>query len=186
MPHRSAAFGLLALLLPPALAQTQPDVAEILKKVSQTYKPVTQYEIVADSTTRNLKTGKDEVMHMSAAFKAPGRYRIQGAMPGLMGGDIDLSDMTMVYDGSGLWFYLPKSNQYALFPASALTADGPGDDYEMRPEVMDLLLIGLYRKAVDLTAGAKFLRREEVDVARTKADCYVLSVSPFELQPSQT
>ncbi len=186
MPRRSIAFWLFALLLPPALAQTQPDVAEILKKVAETYEAATQYEIVSDATTRNLKTGKEEVMHMSAAFKAPGKYRIQGAMPGFIAGRPDFSDMTMVYDGSTLWFYLPKSHQYASFPASALTAQDAGDLYDMSPEVVDVFLIGLYRIAVNFTARAKFLRLEEIGVAGAKAACYVLSVSPDDRQPSQT
>ena len=43
----------------------------------------------------------------------------------------------MVYDGSALWFYLPKTNQYGSVPASALTADAPGDLGDMRPEAVD-------------------------------------------------
>lgn len=56
----------------------------------------------------------------------------------------------------------------------------------MSPELVDLFLIGLYRNAADLAAGAKFLRREEIEVAGAKLDCYVLSVSPGHWQPSQT
>ena len=36
-----------------ALAQTQPDVSQILKKVSETYKAASQYELVGDATSHD-------------------------------------------------------------------------------------------------------------------------------------
>ena len=78
MVPRAIRFGLFAMLLRTALAQTPPDVAEILKKVSETYQSVSQYEFVVDGTSRDVRTRKAETYHMLFAFKAPCRERCPG------------------------------------------------------------------------------------------------------------
>lgn len=178
MTDRLIRFGLFALFLRVALAQTQPDVAQILKKVSETYKGASQYELVADATSHDARTGKDESSHMRVAFKAPNRYRIEGGMPGMREGNSDFSDAVIIHDGSAVWFYLPKSNQYGSFPASALTEDAPGDLGDLRPEAVDQFMMWRYRGAADSINGSKFLREETIGVGGTKVACYVVSVSP--------
>src|ERR1700730_4084407 len=96
-------LGLFALLLRAALAQTQPDVAEILKKVSETYKAASQYEFVADATVHEARTGRDVTSHMRFAFKAPDRYRVEGSMPGMSVGDLGPGEAIIVHDGSVVW-----------------------------------------------------------------------------------
>jgi outer membrane lipoprotein-sorting protein len=178
MMRRPVRFWSFALLLRVALAQTQPDVAQILKKVSETYKAASQYELVGDATSHDARTGKDGTSHMRVAFQAPNRYRIEGGVPGMSVGDSDLSEGVIIDDGVEVWFYLPKSNQYGSFSASALTADAPGDLGDLRPEAVDYFMMGRYRGAADLTAGSKFLREDVIEVAGTKVTCYVVTVSP--------
>ena len=62
--RRAGLFGLSMLLLRAALAQTQPDVAEILKNVSATYKTASQYEFVEDATYVEARSGTHGVFHM--------------------------------------------------------------------------------------------------------------------------
>jgi hypothetical protein len=44
---------------------------QILKKVSETYKAASQYELVGDATSHDARTGKDGTSHMRVAFQAP-------------------------------------------------------------------------------------------------------------------
>ncbi len=110
-------FALFALVLRAAIAQTQPDVAEILKKVSEVYKAASQYEIVADATSRGAGTAP---IHMLLAFRLPSRYRMEGALPGLTGDDAAFSDAVIVCDGSFVWFYLPEVKSVCLFRAQRI------------------------------------------------------------------
>jgi outer membrane lipoprotein-sorting protein len=165
--------AILALFLRAAAAQTQPEVAEILTKVSANYKTASQYEFEIDGTRNSV------AFHTHFAFRAPDKYRMEGAIPGLTAAGSDLGEEGLVVDdGSTLWLYFPKPNQYASMPASALTADAPGDLGDLRPEAMDYFLTWRYRGASDLAGGAKFLREESIDIAGQKIDCYVVTVSP--------
>lgn len=166
---------ILVLFLRAATAQTQPDVAEILARVSATYKAASQYEFEIDAT------GKAVAFHTHFAFRGPDKYRMEGAIPGLTAQGSDLGEEGVVVDdGSTLWFYFPKPNQYASMPVSSLTADAPGDLGDLRPEAMDHFLTWRYRGAADLTDGAKFLREESIERAGQKIDCYVLTVLPLK------
>ena len=166
-------FSLLALFLRAAAAQTQPGVAEILTKVSATYKTASQYEFEIDAT------GNAVAFHTHFAFRAPDKYRMEGAIPGLTAQSSDLGEEGVVVDdGSTLWFYFPKPNQYASIPASALTADAPGDSGDLRPEAMDYFLTSRYCDAANYAEGAKFLREESIEIAGQKKNCYVVTVLP--------
>jgi outer membrane lipoprotein-sorting protein len=178
--RRAIRFGLFALFLQAAAPQTRPDAAEILKKVGETYKGVSQYEFVADDTVVEKTGGPPIVAHMVFAFKAPNKYRMQGAVPGMSGKYPVLADALAIHDGSTLWFYFPKMNQYGSFAASELTEDA-GDLSDASPKSMDLFLMGRFRSVADHTAGSKFLREEAIEIAGAKIDCYVcrvVTVSP--------
>lgn len=165
-------FMLLALFLHGAEAQTQPEVAEILKKVSETYKAVSQYELEVDATTN--EDGKRVTLHMHFAFKAPDKYRMEGLGPGMspLGAD---GYAVIVDDGSVIWFYLPKPNQYGSIPAGALAPNASGDLGDLMPEVMDHFLMWRYRGAPDFTDGAKFLREDSIEIAGAQVACYVVT-----------
>lgn len=177
-------FAILALPLYAAMAQTPPDVAEILKKVGQTYQAAKDYELVANFTFQD--NGAAASGHILFAFRTPGRYRMEGTLPGMGLGGAAADNAVAVYDGAAVWYYLPKSNQYASFPASELTEDAPGDAGDMRPEVMDHYLMWRYRGAADFAATAKFLREETIEIAGAKVPCYVVAVSPVRGQEVYT
>jgi len=160
----------MLLLSHSARAQNQPDVAEILKKVSETYKATTQYELVAEFKGRDERSGTPEAGHVVMAFRAPDRYRFEGGLPGTF------ADGTIVCDGSTVWFYQSQSKQYGSLPLSALTAEAPGDLWDASPEAVDSFIMSRYRGATDFAPGAKFLREEAIVYAGAKISCYVLSV----------
>ena len=166
-------FALAALALRAALAQGQPSAAEILKKVAETYKAASQYELVADATAGGARTAPT---HMLLAVSLPNRYRMEGALPGLSGGDSEFTDAVIVCDGTAIWMYLRKSNQYVSIPLSGLHPDGPGDLGDLRPEVMDQSAMMRYRGAADFAERAKFLREEAIEIAGAKVECYVVAV----------
>lgn len=173
----SIRFSLFALFLHAAVAQTQPNVAEILTKVGATYKAASQYEFEFEGTE---SIGANTVaLHGHVAFRAPDKYRMEGAMPGLTAPGPDAGEEGVIIDdGSTLWFYFPKPNQYGSIPASTLTADAPGDLGDLRPEAMDHFMAWRYRGAADFIDGAKFLREESLEIAGRKIDCYVVTLLP--------
>jgi outer membrane lipoprotein-sorting protein len=157
------------------------EAERILKKIGETYKGVSQYEFFADQTL--TPSGKDATatihMPMHVAFKAPDKYRLEGAIPvgalGLDHNDADIPEVVvMVHDGSALWFYLPRSNLYYSIPADALAADREGSAHT--PAATDGIFMQKYRDAADFLDGAKFLREEEIEIAGTKTGCYVVLV----------
>ena len=103
---------------------------------------------------------------------------MEGLVPGLSVQDADFSEATVVYDRRTLWFYLPKSNQYASIPAAEITADAPGDLGDLRPGALDHFLMWRYRNAAEFAKTAKFLREESIDIKGAKIDCLVLTVAP--------
>jgi outer membrane lipoprotein-sorting protein len=166
------------LVLRTALAQAQPDVTQILKKVSETYKAASDYELIADTTTHEPGTNNGVSGHMLFAFRSPNHYRMEGAMPGLGLNDSEPGQAIIVHDGSAVWFYMLESNQYGSFPANKLTDDA-SDLGDLRPAAVDHFMMWRYRAATDFTAS-KFLREDAIEFSGAKVDCYVVSVSQKE------
>src|SRR5271168_2109157 len=134
---RSIGVLAFALVFSSTAAAAQPDVREILSKVSALYKKATQYEVVAES--RSIKPGSTESTGRALfAFHAPNRYRVEGAFPGA---DADTPEtgaaVTIIDDGSVVWFYIPRANQYSSIPVSALNEAAAGDLADLKPERQD-------------------------------------------------
>jgi len=72
----------------------------------------------------------------------------------------------LVRDGSSVWWYHPRANEYA-----ALTGNSLPDD--LKPEVMADVAIGRFKGAADLPGT--FLREEALEINGSKVDCYVVS-----------
>jgi outer membrane lipoprotein-sorting protein len=167
-------LALPALLLRAAAGQAPPEVAEILKKVSETYKGVSEYELVAEVMEKLPGNSPPSHVRVLVAFRAPNQYRLEGTIPGLMEDNPNLDESVMIYDGSALWFYLPRSNQYASIPADKLAADDEGSAHT--PQATDQVALEKYRAAADFIDGAKFLREDEIETSGAKLSCYVVSV----------
>jgi len=158
-------------------ARAQPDVASILNRISQTYKAVSNYELIANVTVRQAGARTNPSGHVLFAFRHPNEYRMETAMPGTESSDATLEKMTIVDDGVTVWSYLPDSNEYDALPASELTDGTAGDHGDLRPASMDNFMMWRYRSASDFIAGAKILRDEAIELAGGKVDCYVVTVS---------
>jgi len=157
----------------------QPDVREILGKVSALYKSASQYEIVADSRgadpTSNEGSGRARF-----AFQPPNRYRIEGAAPGAAE-----TGTLIVDDGSMIWMYFPQSNQYNSIPVAALQDDAAGNLRDLKPESQDESAMSRYRHA-DANQESGYLRDEALEYAGARTDCYVVSVAMVKGSPVHT
>ncbi|HEX3743371.1 MAG TPA: hypothetical protein VHW09_05565 [Bryobacteraceae bacterium] len=159
------------------LAQTQPDAAKVLEGVSQTYKNVSTYELIADVTLHQGGTKTNLPGHVLFAFRFPSRYRMETEMSGEGSDDAAPEKTLIVYDGSALWSYVAESNEYDTIPAGELTDGAPGDKGDLRPAAMDHFMMWRYRSATDFAAGAKVLREEALELAGAASDCYVVTLS---------
>ncbi|HEX5228042.1 MAG TPA: hypothetical protein VFW44_10045 [Bryobacteraceae bacterium] len=158
------------------ISANHPDVTQILEGISRAYH-VTEYELIGDGTSIDPKTEKREPYHVVMAFSGPNRYRMEGAGFDLGIGDThDAREMVLVYDGSSLWFYVPKGNQYGSISADKI-ANADDDLADARPEAFDGFVMGTYRHASDSGAEAKFLREETIQLGDKGVECYVLSVA---------
>jgi outer membrane lipoprotein-sorting protein len=183
--RRAIILGLSILLLGVASAQSQPDLAAVLRKVSDTYKAASQYELIGDATCRVRPPGTTASFHFLIAFRTPNKYRMQAGVPCVGPGTGDMGEALMVLDGSFLWFYFPAKNQYGSILASTLTADAAGDMGDLRPDFVDHSTMWRYRSAVDAADKTSFVREEEINVAGVKSTCYVVLVPPQEHLPEQ-
>jgi outer membrane lipoprotein-sorting protein len=144
-------------------AQAPPDLAEILKRVGETYRAVKEYELISTST------GTAVPGRFLVAVRAPNRYRMEGADPNLDNSDGTFDQMVLVYDSASVWLFHPKANEYATFMGNDLTGD-------LSPEAVDAFAIGRFRLAADLAGSARFLRAEVIEMNGAKVDCNVLTV----------
>ena len=165
-------LGLLLLAGSPGVGQTQPDATEILSKVAAVYKDVSQYELDVTVTFRDAKTGQESPGSMRVAYRAPDKYRVdmKGAAMNLGGNASDplLEEIVSVYDGSYLWVYNPKLNEYRQYTVPHLPRD-------TRPVDTDLYAgIGPYRHAPEFWSDARFLREESTTTGGSNTDCFVL------------
>jgi outer membrane lipoprotein-sorting protein len=172
---------LLGLCVPlmQTLAQTQPDPIEILKEVTETYKNVAQYELESTTTFRNADTGQETSGSMRFVYRSPDKYTEEmkgsplAALAALIGqrSDSVIDEIVTVYDGSNLWAFNPKANEYRVYAVPNLPRDS-------RPEDADLYMgIGSYRHASQVFGNSKFVREDRVDAGGGPADCYVLETA---------
>ena len=166
-------LGISVLTLSAALAQSKPDVAEILKNVSETYKGASQYELVMHRTETDPKTGEQKIFHFRTALKAPDRYRMEGAFPDSTGRG-PIKGMDIVLDGARIWFYDPDLNEYSSYPASAIGHEIPD---ELEPSGIDFFTMARFREAADHAGESSLLREEELEAGGRKIMCYVLYVA---------
>ncbi len=77
-------------------------------------------------------------------------------------------ELLTVYDGTNLWAYNPKSNEYRVYVVPNLPRDS-------RPEDTDLYMgIGPYRHATEVWGSPKLLSEEKISFAGGTAECFVL------------
>ena len=108
---------------------------------------------------------------MRFAFKAPDKYRMEGVP---LGPGSPAEQGIVIFDGSTLWMYLPKSNQYGSMSSDQFT--GP-DREDMKPGAQDYFATWRFRQASNYAAEARFLREETIAAGGDSAvECYVIQI----------
>jgi outer membrane lipoprotein-sorting protein len=167
-------LGLILSLSSLAPAQTSPGVADILRSISEAYKGVTEYELVAEQTVKLHGNAAPTHAHTRVAFRAPNQYRLEGTILGLVDDDPNSDETVLIHDGAAFWIYLPKSNEYTSMTADELARDPEGSAHT--PQATDKVALQKYRVAADFIDGAKLLNEEDIQIGTSKLACYVVSV----------
>jgi outer membrane lipoprotein-sorting protein len=95
------------------------------------------------------------------AFKSPDRYRMEGMSSPAYPGE----KMNLIYDGSTLWVYLPKSNRYTSVPSDQLA---PRDR-----------MMGTIEGVFEGAGEPRLLREETIAFDGDAAvECYVIRFEP--------
>jgi outer membrane lipoprotein-sorting protein len=163
---RTAIRICLCVVSAAAFAQNKPDGGKILKKVGDTYRNVSQYELETIIKIRDPRTKQTISGSTWVAFAAPDKYHVE--TKGSILDNPDLEGTVMIFDGSRLWAYAPKLNVYKVYDKHSL----PRDTDMLSTEY--LLGLGIYRKAAE-NATAKFLREESLAVDGGTRECFVIA-----------
>jgi len=147
------------------------------------YKKATRYEFLAEFVARDPVSGKRESIRALYAFSGTGKYRVEGAFPPGTGSrdvSFDIENGLAIHDGSRVWFYLPKSNQFGSIPVSDLNPDDPGYLGNLTPPVFDHLVMWRYRGEANFGSGVTLIRQETIEYGGTKIACFVLAIRQGE------
>jgi outer membrane lipoprotein-sorting protein len=86
-------------------------------------------------------------------------------------GDPVIEEVISIYDGSNLWAYNTKTNEYRVYVVPNLPRDS-------RPEDADLYEgIAIWRHADEVFAGSKLLRQESIAIAGGSVECFVIQAT---------
>jgi outer membrane lipoprotein-sorting protein len=171
-------FGVLSFVVHAAMAQAPPGAAEILKRVEEVYKDVSQYDLVTTLTLHDPDSGRDVSGSMRIVYKAPDKYREEAKGTFLaLGQDASgppIDEGIIVYDGVKISAYMPKSNEYRVYTIPNIPRDS-------RPEDVDIFEgIGPYRHALEAFPTARLQREERLETSAGPVDCFVLGATGKE------
>lgn len=174
------ALVLVILALPFfASAQSQPEAQELLMKVSQTYRNLSNYyfecltvtEIRTESERTKFESKSEEVM-VSALIK-PNKIRTEVRSPHF--------SLVMVSDGQTKWVYAPGLNQYSRQGSENLPPP-----YRFLADQATRLISAYQQLTQDVREG-KILREETLQVQGEEIPCLVIegvrASSPAYLEP---
>jgi outer membrane lipoprotein-sorting protein len=154
-----------------ALAQAQPDAAEILAKVKGTWKDLKSYEVEFSGALRDPKTGKEQTgaIRIASVIELD-RYRMESRGYAI-NSDPPVDELIGIYDGATFWIYAPKRNEYRT---EEISVDRAG--IALKPsKVMDAEWLGQYIRTVERFANSRFLREETISIGDGgRADCFVI------------
>lgn len=162
-------------------SQTLPNVDEVLKKVTDTYHDVTQYELV-----RVIRSsGPVESAESHVAFRAPDKYRVELKTDKLPTGSrsaLATNDVFDIFDGVTLWEYRPGLHIYTK-PWNSFLNRPPRD---WSPAEVDLNAgIGMFRNLADnyRSAGGaipRLPRQTRFTLNGKTFDCFVIEAPSSE------
>lgn len=164
-------LGIGCLLAPAVLAQSQPDLAGILSKVSETYANAKQFRFT-------IKKSGEESGVLQIAVKKPNRFRFEADGRVIDGADA-FSNVTMVSDGGSAWNYFAEQQQYTRkkITLPLLDTEPPAispETFVLQAETIFLTRYAELAKALD---HARYLRRETLQAESGSVNCYVIELT---------
>ena len=117
-----------------AIAQTTPDVGDILKKVSERYANLKRYHFSMTATSRQLNRSgqvKVDTITTEIAVERPDKLRMGMGVGAVL--TSDLGEMLTVVDGGSTWNYVPKMKQYTKYRGAPVHSDPNDDESETKP-----------------------------------------------------
>ena len=168
-----------------AFAQSGPDVAQILASVSRVYSSPNQYTLHATVTEETFTSGKRTEVTRSAvviAVKRPERVRFEVNRSGSTEfTGMYVGDEVAVSDGTNLFMYLSKFNQYFKTP---LRLGGKSNDQPITPmgtvpafiDHVEATFLGWYKVVAAFADRARLLKEEPVRANGSTVNCYVIEI----------
>ena len=152
-----------------APAQDQPDALDLLKNVELAYGAMNTYSAKVTNTMAMNGSEAQGKMNMETSTTiiadASGKFRMESQ--GMIG-------MTMVYDGSTMWLYMPAANSYSKIPLSNQTSyvnfRGGSGMFGGANAMQE------YRGVTAAVKDAKIVRSEKLHVNDSDVDCWVVSL----------
>lgn len=174
MERRLATLILSCSMVPAALAQQQPDAAEVMRKVGEKYASAKRFELAGTINVKNRRSSdgavvREENIAMHVAFEGPDRVVLEGA-------GVDVDGINVYSDGKKAWAYSPTRNVYMPLkpgpaPAAPLEASHLGDD-DMVPYAVQTAIFVMKGFRPSAYGSFQILRQEKLDAR----DCYVISI----------
>jgi outer membrane lipoprotein-sorting protein len=163
-------LALAGFLAPLLCAQTRPDVAGLLGKVSGTYSHAAQYRFAI------RKTG-EEAGSLQIAVQKPDKFRLEADGRVIDGVDA-FGNVVMVSNGSTVWNYVGESQQYTKKRTTLPLLDT--EPPEITPEAFVLqaetVFLRRYAQFAQATDHARYLRQETLTTPAGPVPCAVIEL----------
>jgi len=167
---RVLVLGIGCLLAPIVLAQSQPDLMQILSKVSETYANAKQFRFA-------IKKSGEESGVLQIAVQMPNRFRFE-ADGRIIDGVDAFSNVTMVSNGGSAWNYLAESRQYTRkkITLPLLDTEPPAISPETFVLQAETIFLTRYAELAKASDHARYLRRETIQAGGGSVDCHVIEL----------
>lgn len=161
-------------------------VNEILAKVSETYRKLQSYQLLADiseevaavgdvrspeggRTISNFHQSTNSEVDLAAVN--PGKVRLQLKD--------ERREVLFVSDGVTTWMYLPRKKQYTEAPATAVAAGQSRADAKTEADILRQnqdLLVNRYQGLPRFSSTFVLEKDSQIKVGKEKVECYVLKM----------
>jgi outer membrane lipoprotein-sorting protein len=152
-------------------APDQPEAMDLLKSVELAYGTINTYSAKVTNTTAMDGSEAQGKMNMETSLTvtadASGKFRMEST--GMMG-------MTLVFDGTAMWMYIPMAKSYSKLP---LIGGSPSAEAGAMGGGMFGGAASALQEYKNVTQGlkeAKIVRSEKLHVNDSDADCWVVSL----------
>jgi len=147
-------------------AQTGPDAAEILRKVSKVYSNAKRYHFLVKSTVGDAKPTTIEI-----AVDRPNKFRID-ADGALLGGEDEMGRMVITGDGARVWTYASGFKEYTVDEV-----ERPAATESPFVQQFATLLFIRYIGFTELADQARLTREETIEAGGARTDCFVVAIA---------